>query len=75
MLKNPFVELSKEDMARLDEEIKIRKARQNLLDYELYVNPGYKSTKFHKFLWNFPCNRPCGAEPLCSPAPARDPTG
>lgn len=50
MLKNPFVELSKEDMARLDEEIKIRKARQNLLDYELYVNPGYKSTKFHKFL-------------------------
>ena len=34
----------------ISNEIAIRKARENLIDYETLVNPGYKVTKFHKFL-------------------------
>lgn len=43
---NPFA-LSIEE---IDKEISIRKARENLIDYELMVNPGYVASKFHKFL-------------------------
>ena len=40
------------DLSVLEDEIKIRKARENLLDYETYVNPNYIKSKFHTFLCN-----------------------
>lgn len=40
----------KESLDAISNEIAIRKARENLIDYETFVNPGYKVTRFHKFL-------------------------
>lgn len=47
-MSNPF-ELSIEE---IDREIKIRKARQSLIEYEQMVNPNYIPSKFHTFLCN-----------------------
>lgn len=43
---NPFAQ----SLEQIEQEIQIRLARQNLLDYETYVNPNYKKSKFHTFL-------------------------
>ena len=48
--RNPF--LSEIDISEIDEEIEKRLARENLLDYECYVNPNYIRSKFHTFLCN-----------------------
>lgn len=48
MQDNPFLDTIK----AFDEEIAIRKARENLIDYEVYTNPGYKATRLHTFLCN-----------------------
>lgn len=48
MIANPFMDAI--DLDVLEEEIKIRKARENLLDYELYVHLNYRPSKFHTFL-------------------------
>lgn len=45
---NPFAI----SLDEIEKEIKIRKARENLIDYEQYVNPGYIPSKFHTFLCN-----------------------
>lgn len=45
---NPFLE----SLEQVEEEIRIREARSNLIDYETYVNPGYIKSKFHTFLCN-----------------------
>lgn len=48
MLDNPFLE----PLQAVEEEIRLRNARKNLLDYELYVNPNYLPTKLHTYLCN-----------------------
>lgn len=48
MITNPFLESL--DLSVLEDEIRIRCARENLLDYEMYVHPNYKPSKFHTFL-------------------------
>ena len=47
-MTNPFLE----DIEAIEEEIRIRKARDNLLEYEMIVNPNYIPSKFHTFLCN-----------------------
>lgn len=48
MMTNPFME----DIAAIEEELRIRRARENLLEYEMIVNPNYIPSKFHTFLCN-----------------------
>lgn len=48
ILTNPFLE----DIEAIEEEIRIRKARDSLLEYEMIVNPNYIPSKFHTFLCN-----------------------
>lgn len=43
---NPFAQ----SLEQIEQEIAIRKARENLIDYEQMVNPGYIPSKFHTFL-------------------------
>lgn len=52
MIQNPFLEgIDPESLMRdLDEEIRIRRARDTLLGYELYVHPNYIQSKFHTYL-------------------------
>lgn len=51
MMVNPFLEqIDSSGLELIEDEIRIRQARKNLLDYELYVHPNYKVSKFHKFL-------------------------
>lgn len=45
-MNNPF----EQSLEEIEQEIRIRLARQNLIDYEEYVNPNYKRSRFHKFL-------------------------
>lgn len=47
-MTNPFLD----GIEAIEEELRIRKARENLLDYEMYVNPNYIPSKFHTFLCN-----------------------
>ena len=50
MIENPFLDAL--DLEEIEEELRIRAARESLLDYELYVHPNYKASKFHTFLCN-----------------------
>lgn len=52
MQPNPFLETidASSYLEDIEEEIAARKARDRLLDYELYVHPNYKPSKFHTYL-------------------------
>lgn len=55
MLQNPFVDeinINEAFLKDLDEEIRIREARDTLLGYELYVHNHYVPSKFHTYLCN-----------------------
>ena len=47
-LTNPFLD----DIEAIEEELRIRRARESLLEYEMIVNPNYIPSKFHTFLCN-----------------------
>lgn len=47
-MDNPF----QETLDELNEELRIRKARTNYLDYVCYTNPEYIASKFHTYLCN-----------------------
>ena len=50
MEPNPFIE--EQYLEEVEEEIRRRNAASSLLDYETYVHPHYKVSKFHKYLCN-----------------------
>jgi len=55
MIENPFIEPLKPidfDVMSVEDEIQRRLARENLLDYEMYVHPKYVPSKFHTYLCN-----------------------
>ena len=47
-MTNPFLD----DIEAIEEELRVREARENLLAYEMMVNPKYIPSKFHTFLCN-----------------------
>lgn len=53
MIENPFNEPMNEldyDIISIEDEIRRRLARDSLLEYEKYVHPNYKASKFHTYL-------------------------